>query len=168
MKSVDSRPHRRWKGGAIRYQIVLFMFTSSLPYFITPSLALGTGPVVITEGEAMLQDAPTLKGPSEDVSDGPRITILSPQDGKPYMGSVDIEVLFEQVPGGPGVRPDTLRVVYVKLWDIDITDRFLPYLRANRLYVEQARIPPGRHLIRVSIADQAGKTSARVVRVIVQ
>lgn len=116
----------------------------------------------------MLQDAPTLKGPSGEVSDGPRITILSPQDGKAYTGPIDIEVLFELVPGGPGVRPDTLRVVYVKLWDIDITERFLPYLQANRLYVEQAQFPPGRHLIRLSIADQAGKTSTRLVRLIVQ
>lgn len=116
----------------------------------------------------MLHDAPTLKGPSDEVTDGPRITVLSPQDGKAYAGPVDVEVLFEQVPGGPGVRPDTLRVVYVKLWEIDITERFLPYLQGNRLHVEQARIPPGRHLIRVSIADQAGKMSTRVVRVIVQ
>ncbi len=116
----------------------------------------------------MLQDAPTLKGPAEDVSDGPRINILSPHDGRTYTGPVDIEVLFEQVPGGPGVRPDTLRVVYVKLWDIDITERFLPYLRSNRVYVEQAKIPSGRHVIRVSIADQAGKVSSRVMRVTVQ
>lgn len=116
----------------------------------------------------MLQDAPSFKGPDDDVSDGPRITVLSPQDGKAYTGPVHIEVLFEQVPGGPAVRPDTLRVVYVKLWEIDITERFFPYLQADRLYIERARIPPGKHLIRVSIADEAGKTSTRLVRLIVQ
>jgi len=151
-----------------RLLVLACFLTLSLYPFVTLSLAATAGPVIITEGEAMLQDVPTFKGPGDDVADGPRITVLSPQDGKAYTGPVDIEVLFEQVPGGPGVRPDTLRVVYVKLWDIDITERFLPYLQANRLYVERARIPPGRHLIRVSIADLAGKTSTRLVRVIVQ
>ena len=116
----------------------------------------------------MLQDAPTLKGPSDEVSDGPRINILSPEEGKTYNGPVDIEMLFEQVPGGPGVKPDTLRVVYVKLWDIDITERIKPYVQTNRLYVERAQFPPGRHLFRVSIGDQAGKMSSRFLRIIVQ
>ena len=116
----------------------------------------------------MLQDAPTLKTPAPELTGGPRITIVSPEDGKPYTGPVDIEVLFEAVPGGAGVRTDTFRVVYVKLWDIDITDRFLPYLSGNRLHVEHAKLPAGSHLIRVAISDQAGKTSTRAVRVIVQ
>jgi len=146
---------------------LLAALTLLLCHSFTLSLAFA-GPVLITEGEAMLQDAPTLKGSGEEVSDGPRITVLSPEDGKAYAGPVDIEVLFEQVPGGPGVRPDTFRVVYVKLWEIDITERFLPYLHANRLHVERARIPRGRHLIRLSIADEGGKTSSRLVRVIVQ
>ena len=132
------------------------------------SHAAGAGPVLITEGEAMLPEAPTLKGPAEETTDGPRITVLHPEDGKTYAGPVDIDILFETVPGGSGVRPDTLRVVFVKLWEIDITERFLPFLRANRLYVERARIPSGRHLIRLSIADERGKTSTRLVRIVVQ
>ena len=130
--------------------------------------ASGGGPVLITEGEAMLQDAPTRKGPGEERSEGPRIVIMSPEDGKAYLGPVDIDMRFESAPGAAGVRSDTLRVVYVKLWDIDITDRFRPYLQANRLHVAQARLPAGRHQIRVSIADAAGHTSTRLLRVIVQ
>ena len=132
------------------------------------SLAAGAGPVLITEGEAMLPEAPTLKGPTEETTDGPRIIVLNPEEGKIYAGPVDIDVLFETVPGGSGIRLDTLRVMFVKLWEIDITERFLPFLRANRLYVERARIPSGRHLIRLSIADERGKTSTRLVRVAVQ
>ncbi len=146
------------------------LFSLSLCPFVALSLATAaaTGPVLITEGEAMLQDAPTLRGAVDETSDGPRITVLSPRDGQAYTGAVDIEVLFEQVPGGPGVKLESLRVVYVKLWEIDITDRLLPHLQANRLYVERARIPPGQHLIRLSIADESGKRSTRVMRVIVQ
>ena len=173
MDSPEQRKEVATKRGGARQRhpwllCVALVVTLSLCHSVTLSLAAPVGPVLVTEGEAMLQDAPTLKGPGDEVSDGPRITILSPQEGKAYTGPVDIEVLFEQVPGGPGVRTDTLRVVYVKLWEIDITERLLPYLQANRLYVEHAQIPPGKHLFRVSIADQAGKTSARVVRVIVQ
>ena len=158
---------RQWSRRGSRYLVFAFVLTSSLPHFITTSLS-GAGPFLVTEGEVMLQDAPTLRGPRDEVSDGPRINILSPQEGKAYNGPVDIEVLFEQVPGGPGVKPDTLRVVYVKLWEIDITERLLPYLRANRIYVERAQFPPGRHVFRVSIADEAGKASERMVRIIVQ
>jgi hypothetical protein len=134
----------------------------------SPTSAAAARPALITEGEAMLRDAPTLKGLDADVSTGPRITVVSPQDGKTYAAPVEIDVVFEPAPGAPAVRSDTLRVVYVKLWEIDITERFLPYLRDNRVHIPHAHVPAGRHVIRLSIADQAGQTSTRTMRVNVQ
>ena len=61
-----------------RVGCLLAALTLLLCHFITLSLAAAAavGPVIITEGEAMLQDAPTLRGPRDEVSDGPRINIL--------------------------------------------------------------------------------------------
>jgi hypothetical protein len=63
---------------------------------------------------------------------------------------------------------DSLRVVYLTVFELDVTDRFTPFIKDNRLFVEKANIPSGKHRLRITITDAAGNVTADVLQVTVK
>lgn len=138
------------------------------------SLQEGSAPgpdlvVLVTPEEAALPDAPepapgarierrTFGLRREEAPQGPDIVVQSPEAGKTYRPPVPIDVRFVSRKDAP-IDPDSLRVTYLKFWGIDITDRVKEYLVEDRIQVPNAKLPSGRHRIRVSISDQKGATT---------
>ena len=127
--------------------------------------------VLVTPEEAALPDAPAPPpGPRlerrtfglrrEEAPHGPEIVVESPETGKTYRPPVPIDVRFVSRKDAP-IDPDSLRVTYLKFWGIDITDRVKEYLVEDRIQVPNAKLPSGRHRIRVSISDQNGATTTQ-------
>jgi hypothetical protein len=76
-------------------------------------------------------------------------------------------VVFEPLSNAK-VDMGTLKVVYLKLFGIDITDRLKPYVNGQAIDVPEADIPVGDHSIRVDIKDSNGRQSSQVFRFIVK
>jgi len=66
---------------------------------------------------------------------------------------------FAPGPSGFPVKEDTLKVTYLKIVPIDLTDKVRPYFQNDRLHVEGVKIPAGRHRLRMTIADVGGYVS---------
>ena len=127
---------------------------------VCPSQAVGPLPFeLITEDEAKLSSAPEEEPSIELRTAGPRIVIRSPTDGGEYEGAVDVDVDFAPGPSGFPVKEDTLKVTYLKIVPIDLTDKVRPYFQNDRLHVEGVKIPAGRHRLRMTIADVGGYVS---------
>jgi hypothetical protein len=95
---------------------------------------------------------------------GPVIKILQPTvTGGDLATPFPLEIEFEARVGGPPAKMDTLKVTYLKLIELDITDRVRPHLKDNRLMVKDCHIPQGRHRVRISIADGDGNMTAEIV-----
>jgi hypothetical protein len=101
---------------------------------------------------------------------GPRIEILAPDmkaSDKPSINKpVVINVKFEALDGA-NVAMDSLRVIYLRLFGIDITDRLRPYVKGSAIAVDEADIPVGDHSIRVEIKDNLGRKSSETFNFIV-
>jgi hypothetical protein len=48
---------------------------------------------------------------------------------------------------------ESLRVVYLKFINIDITEKIRPYIRGNSIVVPKMTLPEGNHRIRIKIKD---------------
>lgn len=116
--------------------------------------------VLVTADEARHPDAPSmlLQGLERAVTTGPEIEIIKPGKASEHPRPIDIQVDFQ--PQGAPVDLGTLKVTYVKLLNIDITDRVKPYASADGIRLERADLPSGTHTVRVSIADTRERESA--------
>lgn len=120
---------------------------------------------LITPEEAAKADVPyTWRGP-EFVSEGngPQVKIVFPKFSGPLDIPFTIEIIFE-ASSGKVIDYDSFRVKYVKLIPIDLTGRLKPYLRENRLIVEDVKVPTGKHRLHLFISYTSGeRTDVTVV-----
>lgn len=147
-------PSRKGSATTLSVAVALLLFVMC-PSRVTGSLSLE----LITEDEAKLPAAPEEEPSVELRTAGPRIVIRSPIDGGDYESSVDVDVEFAPGPSGFSVKEDTLRVTYLKIVPIDLTDKVRPYFQNDRLHVEGVKVPTGRHRLRMTIADVGGYSS---------
>ncbi len=128
-------------------------------------LALDEPVWLVTDGEAELAPPPVTRGVETLPKDGPLIRVLSPSVGVEVVSPFPVEVQFEPRPGGAPVEMESLKVTYLKVFAIDITDRIRPHVSENRLFVREAKIPQGRHRLKITIADRGGKFTAEILEV---
>lgn len=123
---------------------------------------------LVTEGEAMLASPPVSRGTSELPKNGPVIKIDRPALAAELSTPFPVEVTFEPRPGGAPVKMESLKVTYLKIVEVDVTERFKPYIKENRVIVEKANVPQGRHRLKIAIADQNGNQTAEILQVTVK
>lgn len=121
---------------------------------------------LLTEGEAALAPAPVARAPLPN--DGPIIKIITPQQGAEVTSPFPVEIQFAPRLGGAPPKMDTLRLTALKVFEIDITDRVKPFLVESRLFVKEAKIPTGRHRLKLTIGDAAGNLTAQILEVTVK
>ena len=120
---------------------------------------------LVTEGEAMLASPPIARGTPDLPKNGPVIKIERPALAPEITTPFPVEVTFEPRPGGSPVKMDSLKVTYLKIIEVDVTDRFKPYIKDNRVIVEKANVPQGRHRLKILITDQNGNQTAEILQV---
>ena len=120
---------------------------------------------LVTEQEAAAAPEFRTRGPAPVLpKNGPVIKIMQPTAGGGDVTTpFPLEIEFESRPGGLPAKMETLKVSYLKLIELDITDRVRPYLRENRLLVKDCNIPQGRHRVKISIADRDGNVTAEII-----
>jgi hypothetical protein len=125
---------------------------------------------LVTEGEAMLAPAPFARAAVELPKNGPIIRIVTPQQAAVVTAPFPVEIQFEPRPGGAPVKMDTLTLSVLKVFEIDITDRVRPYVleKETKLLVREAKIPSGRHRLKLLIADAEGRQSGEILEVTVR
>lgn len=155
----------------MRNTVVAFVLAVTAA-FAGPGAAVDAAPLkLITEEEARMEPyagammmmramgGPVIKVVRPDQADGQQVPVL----GRP----VHISVRFEPLSNAK-VDMASLKVVYLKLWGIDITDRLKPYVSGEAIDAPEADIPPGEHSIRVDIKDTSGRQSSQVFRFVVK
>ncbi len=122
---------------------------------------------LITPQEAASTPAAALPGGApfevgrQDSNLGPTIEILKPNDGGKASGPIEIQINF--VPKTGPVDLSSLKVTVVKFLSIDITDRLRDYVSPSGIQVKEAKIPAGKHIVRISVADAQGARSVKEI-----
>ncbi len=137
-------------------------------------------PWIITKEEAALPDMvrdinsqKTIKsnGPisaHQEIATGPIIVVEKPEDDALYNDLIDILIHFKKNPLGEKVNMDSLRIIYLKLFGIDITDRLKPYINETTIDATKIKFPEGYHEFEIRIQDAEEIESTKLVSVRVQ
>lgn len=87
----------------------------------------------------------------------PDIKLLSP--GSAPVGSPLLLRIAFTAHGGSQIDPTKTSVTYLKTPEIDLTTRLKLYISENGIEVPEAEIPPGKHIIEISVSDREGNTT---------
>lgn len=114
---------------------------------------------LITTDEASRPDAQITL--TRAITRGPSIQLASPRDVEG--AGFHFKVMFE-ARGGATIDGKSLKIEYLKEPIIDMTQRFSSHLRDNRLEITQAKVPPGRHALRLTVKDSEGRQSSQLIQ----
>ena len=133
----------------------------------------------ITEEEAAL---PAMKTPATGMKDlpdsdnqpfqvkkqsmaGPIIKVEKPDPDHLYKDLIDILISFDKNPIGEPVDMESLRIIYLKMFGIDITDRIRPYIKETRIDANGIKFPEGEHEFEIRIKDNEQMESSEVIKI---
>jgi hypothetical protein len=141
--------------------MMLRIFCLALPFVCavvagSVSSAALANHLLITEEEAKL---PPPKGAvvadRRGITRGPKIEVVG--DKEQSHSPVHLQLKFESF-GGSKIDTESLRVIYLRTPNVDLTERVKSFVGANGLDMPDAELPPGDHMIRVDIKDSEGRS----------
>ncbi|WP_246666801.1 hypothetical protein [Bradyrhizobium guangdongense] len=110
---------------------------------------------LITEDEARL---PPPKGAiaadRRGILRGPKVEVLTPSE--PVSSPLKFQLKFESF-GSAKVDPESVKVIFLRTPNVDLTSRVKPFIQADGINMQDAELPPGEYMVRVDIKDSDGR-----------
>lgn len=124
---------------------------------------------LVTPEEAAMQrrDGNYIEPVAATEGPGPVIVLKNPKMLQKLRSPIDIFIAFEPGKSGKPADMKTLRVTLIGFININITDRLIEYIKGTNLDVEGAKLPSGKHRLRMRIKDVEGNPNERDVVVTV-
>ncbi|MCP3381734.1 MULTISPECIES: hypothetical protein [unclassified Bradyrhizobium] len=115
---------------------------------------------LITEDEAKL---PPPKGAvttdRRGILRGPKVEFVSPGDS--VASPLKLQLKFESF-GGAKIDPDSVKVIFLRSPNVDLTARVKPFVQADGINMQDAELPPGDYTVRVDIKDSDGRPGTAI------
>lgn len=138
----------------------LFLSTA---FFIAAELVIAA-PLITAKEAALPPAAGTLA--TRGISRGPAIKLASPEPDTPVVAPFDLKINFDPR-GDAKIDPSSVKVVYMKSPFVDLTPRLKSAISANGIDFAKADVPPGTHIIRVTVKDTEGRETNSVLNLVV-
>lgn len=139
----------------MKWKVLLGLVAAGLS-FSTPSRAT----LLITEEEAKL---PPPKGAvavdQRGILRGPKVEFVSP--GGSASSPLRLVLKFQSY-GGARIDPDSVKVIFLRSPNVDLTPRVKPFVAADGINMQDAELPPGEYTVRVDIKDSDGRPGTTV------
>nr|WP_234681242.1 hypothetical protein [Bradyrhizobium sp. Oc8] len=115
---------------------------------------------LITEEEAKL---PPPKGAvaadRRGILRGPKVEFVSPSDS--VSSPLHLVLKFDSF-GGAKIDPDSVKVMFLRTPNVDLTARVKPFIQADGINIQDAELPPGDYTVRVDVKDSDGRPGTAV------
>jgi hypothetical protein len=121
-------------------------------------------PLITAKESALPPAAGTLA--TRGISRGPAVKLASPEADTPVAAPFDLKVNFEPR-GDAKIDPSSVKVVYMKSPFVDLTPRLKNSISASGIDFAKADVPPGTHVIRVTVKDTEGRETNSVLNLVV-
>jgi hypothetical protein len=121
---------------------------------------------LITEEEARL---PPPKGAvamdKRGILRGPKVEYVS--TGETVHSPLHLQLKFQSF-GGATIDLDSVRIIYLRAPNVDLTPRVRPFVRSTGVDIPDAELPPGEYTVRVDVKDSEGHsgTTSFVLKVV--
>jgi hypothetical protein len=67
-----------------------------------------------------------------------------------------LQLKFESF-GGAKIDPDSVKVIFLRSPNVDLTSRVKPFIQSDGINMLDAELPPGEYMVRVDIKDSDGR-----------
>jgi len=115
---------------------------------------------LITEEEARL---PPPKGAiaadRRGIMRGPKVEFVSPGDS--VNSPLRLVLKFESY-GGAKIDPESVKVIFLRSPNVDLTARVKPFVQPDGINMQDAELPPGEYTVRVDIKDSDGRPGTAI------
>ena len=115
---------------------------------------------LITEEEAKL---PPPKGAvaadRRGILRGPKVEFVSPSDS--VSSPLHLVLKFDSY-GGAKIDPDSVKVMFLRTPNVDLTARVKPFIQADGININDAELPPGDYTVRVDVKDSDGRPGTAI------
>lgn len=116
---------------------------------------------------AILVVAFVVPAPLVAADEKPEIIVVTPKDGELVKSPVNLDIRFVP-PADATIDRTSLKVEVEKpLLNIDITEKVAPYVTEDGIMAEGAPLPNGEHTIKLSVADDKGRSTSTTTSVTV-
>jgi hypothetical protein len=121
---------------------------------------------LITEEEARL---PPPKGAvaleKRGILRGPKVEYVS--TGETVHSPLHLQLRFQSF-GGATIDLDSVRIIYLRAPNVDLTARIRPFVQSTGVDIPDAELPPGEYTVRVDVKDSEGHsgTTSFVLKVV--
>jgi hypothetical protein len=85
---------------------------------------------------------------------GPKVEVVSPSGT--VRSPLRLQLRFESF-GGATINLDSVKVIYLRTPNVDLTPRVKPFIQANGIDMPEAELPPGEYTVRVDVKDSDGR-----------
>jgi hypothetical protein len=126
-----------------------------------PAAARG-GITLISDDEAKLPPPKSIPLDTRGITRGPKIEVVAPREQ--FTSPGPIKLTF-QTYGGVMIDLGSLRVAYLRAWDVDITERVKPFVSVSGIDLPSAIVPAGEHWLRFEVKDADGRTVSKIVTI---
>ena len=120
---------------------------------------------LISPKEAELPDMPPTLS-TRGISRGPAVKLNSPEANAPVVSPFEFKVSFD-ARGDSKIDPNSVKVIYMKSPFVDLTPRLINAISSKGIDFSKAEVPPGTHMIRISVKDSEGRETNSVVSLVV-
>jgi hypothetical protein len=116
---------------------------------------------LITQEEASL---PPPKGAAaldrRGILRSPKVEVVSPNQAVSN-SPLRLRLKFESF-GGAKIDPDSVKVLFLRTPNVDLTSRVKPFIDADGINMQDAELPPGDYTFRIDIKDSDGRPGTAI------
>jgi hypothetical protein len=128
-----------------------------LGIFAAGLLSLGTAGAtpLITDDEAKLPPPKgAISATTRGILRGPKVEVISPNEAA--HSPLRLQLKFETF-GGARIDIESVKVLYLRTPNVDLTARVRPFIQADGIDMPDAELPPGEYMVRVDVKDSDGR-----------
>ena len=85
---------------------------------------------------------------------GPKVEVVTPSEE--VHSPLRLQLKFEAF-GGAKINPESVRVIYLRTPNVDLTPRIKPFIQPDGIDMPDAELPPGDYTVRVDVKDSEGR-----------
>jgi hypothetical protein len=122
--------------------------------------------ILITKEEAGLPATPAIAMTTRGLTRGPGIEQLSPNPDRPVSSPLPLKIRF-QIRNNVEIDPASIKLTYLKMKPIDLTDRIKKYVKPDGIEMNGAEVPPGVHSLRLDLQDKQGRVATAIIKLTV-
>jgi len=133
-------------------------------FLFSTTNALLAAPLITSKEAALPAASGTLA--TRGISRGPAVKLISPEADSPVAAPFNLKINFE-ARGEGKIDPASVKVIYMKSPNVDLTPRLKGAITPTGIDFAKAEVPPGNHMIRVTVKDADGRETNSVFNLVI-